>query len=82
VIVEVSVVPKSVRFSISVKDGRLKISLKSPPEKDKANMELTRELSKALGCGVRILSGHKSRRKRLDIDISEEQWQAFLSNII
>lgn len=80
-IAEVSVVPNSKRFSVSVKDGRVKISMKSPPEHNKANIELVRELSKLLGAPVRIISGHSSRRKRLDIAIEPEKWEEFLKKI-
>jgi len=77
-IAEVSVIPNSKRFSISVKGDKVKISLRSPAEKNKANLELVRELSKLLKADVRILSGLKSRRKRLEIALDEKQWEAFL----
>ncbi len=78
-IAEVTVVPKSGRFSVSVKEGKVKVFLRSAPEQNKANMELIKELSKALGCQVRVISGMKSRHKRLELDISEGEWQAFIS---
>jgi len=68
------------RFSVSAKDGKVKIFLKSTAEKNKANAELVHELSKALNREVRIISGHRSRRKRLEIDVSKEEWERFLSN--
>jgi len=77
-IADVTVVPKSVSFSISLKDGKVKIRLTSPPEKGEANAELVKELSRALGKGVRIVSGHTSRRKRLEVDASEAEWGEFL----
>lgn len=80
-IVEVTAVPKSKRFLLSVKDGKLKAFLKSPPENNKANIELIKGLSKALGCPIRIISGQTSRKKRLEIDVSEERWDAFLENL-
>ncbi len=80
-IAEVSVVPKSGSFKLSLKDGKLKAYLKSPPEKNKANLELARELSKLLDCPVRIVSGQKSRRKTLEIEISEKEWGDFLASI-
>lgn len=79
-IVDVTAVPKSGRFAVSVKAGRVKIFLKSAAERNKANAELVAELSKALGKPVRILSGHRSRHKRLEMDISEGEWEGFLSN--
>jgi uncharacterized protein (TIGR00251 family) len=80
-IVEVAVVPKSGRFELSLKDGKLKAYLKSPPEKNKANLELAKELSKLLGCQATIVSGAKSRRKVLEIDIPKERWDSFLASI-
>ena len=79
-IVDITAVPRSGRFAVSVKDSRVKVFLKSPAERSKANAELVAELSKALGKPVRILSGHRSRHKRLEIGISEEKWEGFLSN--
>jgi uncharacterized protein (TIGR00251 family) len=78
-LVEVTVVPKSKRFSVSVKDGKVKIHLRSSPEDNKANIELIKELSKALKTDVRILSGHTSKRKKLEIGMDEENWEFFLS---
>ena len=80
-ILDVSIVTKSPKFSVSVKDGMIKVRLTSPPEKGEANAELVKELSKALGVGVRILAGHTSRRKRLEIDMDEESWKAALANL-
>ena len=78
-IAEVTVAPKSGKFSISVKGDRIKISLKSTPEQNKANLELVKELSRALDSTVKIISGHKSKHKRLEISISEDEWKRFLA---
>ena len=78
-IADVTVVPKSGRFSVSVKEGKVKVFLKSAPEQNKANLELVKGLSKALGCQVRVVSGLKSRHKRVELDISEDEWGAFLA---
>ncbi|VVC04517.1 putative ACR, YggU family [Candidatus Bilamarchaeum dharawalense] len=80
-IILVSVVPDSKKFSISVKDNRLKIHLESPPENNKANVELITKLSKILGKKVQLISGHRSKHKKLAIDISEGEWNIFLKNI-
>jgi uncharacterized protein YggU (UPF0235/DUF167 family) len=49
------------------KEGILwEVSLKSKPEKNQANQELVRELSKIYG-HARILSGFKSKIKMLEI---------------
>ena len=75
---EVTVVPKSPAFAVSVKDGKVKIRLTSPPEKGKANAELVKELSALLHAPVRIVSGHTSRRKRIEAGITEAEWNAFV----
>jgi uncharacterized protein (TIGR00251 family) len=80
-IVEVAVVPKSGSFRITQKDGKLKIFLKSAPEDNKANFELITQLEKKLGCNVRLVSGAKSRHKKLDIGIQEQEWKLFLNGI-
>jgi uncharacterized protein (TIGR00251 family) len=77
-IVELTAVPKSGRFSISFKDGKAKVFLKSAAEGNKANLELVKELSKLLGTSLRIVSGRMSRRKRIEVGISEADWEAFL----
>ena len=46
------------------KGGIWAISVKSPPEKNRANAEIIKELSKVYSV-VRILSGSKSSRKRI-----------------
>ncbi len=77
-IADVTALPKSGRFSVSFKDGKVKVFLKSAAEGNKANLELVKELSKLLGAPVRIVSGHASRRKRIEIGISEADWAAFV----
>lgn len=46
----------------------LKINIKSPPEKGKANKELIKFLSKKLNKKVRIIKGKTSRIKLLSIN--------------
>jgi uncharacterized protein YggU (UPF0235/DUF167 family) len=58
---------KTSQPSFSVKKGDVwVIALTSKPEKNKANQELVRELSKTYAC-VKIVSGLKSKNKVLDI---------------
>jgi uncharacterized protein (TIGR00251 family) len=80
-ILDITVVPKSGRFELVLKDGKLKAYLKSPPEKSKANLEIVKELSRLLGCQVAIVSGHKSRHKVISANITESRWQSFLASI-
>jgi uncharacterized protein (TIGR00251 family) len=79
-IIEVTVVPNSPRFSIGYKNGRLKVMLMSQPEKNRANIELIQNLSKLLGKQVRIISGLTSKRKKLAADITEVEWKAFIES--
>lgn len=78
-ILEVIAVPKSKHFFISPKDGKIKIFLRSPPEKNKANLELVTELWRLIGRPVRLLSGHKSKHKRLDLSVTEAEWAVIVN---
>jgi uncharacterized protein (TIGR00251 family) len=80
-IVEVTVIPKSGRFELSIKEGKLKAYLRSAPENNRANLELAKELSKLLGCRATIIRGQKSRRKVLEIETTQERWESFLASI-
>ena len=71
--IEVTVVPKSGRFALERKEGKIKIYLRSAPESNKANIELIKEMKKLLGADVRIVAGGRSKRKVLEIQISEEE---------
>ncbi len=57
------VTPHSSRNELIEEDGRLKLYLHAPPEKDKANKELLKFFKKKLGVRVEIVSGMKSREK-------------------
>ncbi len=76
-ILDISVVPKSGGFRISRKDGKVKVYLKSPPEENRANTELVKEFEKLFGKPVVILSGAKSKKKRIKIPVTEEEWNSF-----
>lgn len=77
-IIEVSVIPNSKKFAISVKDGMVKVHLEKPPENNKANLELISKFSKLFGKEVHLISGHKSKHKKLAIAISENEWETFV----
>ncbi|NYZ77174.1 DUF167 domain-containing protein [Candidatus Micrarchaeota archaeon] len=80
-ILGVSVVPASPKFRITAKDGAVKIYLKSPPEQNKANLELIRGLEDIFGKPVRILSGAASKKKKIEIPAGEQEWEKFLSTL-
>ena len=80
-IVDVKVIPSSGRNEwVLDKSGALKCYLKSPAENDKANAELIKGISHALGVAqsmISIAAGAQSRRKRIKIDI-EMTYDEFL----
>ena len=51
----------------------VKAKLTQEPENGKANAELVKELSNILGQKPGIIKGHRSRRKKLKVDMSEEK---------
>lgn len=64
-IIRVKVKPNSKEFKI--KEGDVwEISLKSPPENNKANLELVKEIKKRYGA-CKILRGKASKIKTLEI---------------
>jgi uncharacterized protein (TIGR00251 family) len=71
-IIDIKVVPSSGKFEWTIdKTGTLKCYLKSKPERDKANQELLRSLSKYLKTDkVQILLGRTSRKKKIKIDLN------------
>jgi uncharacterized protein (TIGR00251 family) len=72
-IFDVKVFPNSGKKGWSIdKTGNLKCYLKSPAEQGKANEELIKSLSKALGISqnmISIVSGVQSKKKRIKVDI-------------
>jgi len=69
---DVRVKPKSSRFAIlGCRDGVWQVALTSPPEGGKANRELLKAVSKALGISksrIGIAVGDKSRNKTLSVN--------------
>lgn len=70
---DVRIIPNSKRFEIKEENNRIKIYLKSRAEKGKANIELVKALSKALGKSVRIIRGEKSRNKVIEVEGTERE---------
>ena len=80
----VRVQPRASRNEISgVIDGALKVRLQAPALEDRANealVEFLAELLKRPKAAVRILSGHHSRNKRVEIQgVTEQQILALLT---
>jgi len=72
-IFDVKVTPGSSKKGWSIdKMGGLKCHLKSPAEQGKANDELIKNLSKALGIPqdmISIIAGKQAKKKRIRIDV-------------
>ena len=82
-ILNIKVLPNASKNSIEGwENERLRIRIRGVPEKGKANENLIAFLAKEFGISksqIKILSGHTSRLKRLEIEgISEEQLKKLL----
>jgi uncharacterized protein (TIGR00251 family) len=64
---KVKVIPQSGRTELLEENGKLKLYLKSAPEKNKANLELIKFFKKEYKISVRLKSGETSREKVLEI---------------
>jgi uncharacterized protein YggU (UPF0235/DUF167 family) len=80
--IAVSVQPKTrVSDVVSLPDGTLKVLVTAPPEDDKGTEAVRTLLAKALGLAKRdvvIESGHRSRRKLLEIALDADEVAARL----
>jgi uncharacterized protein len=68
--IEIKVFPSSSREEIVRKDGWVKVYVKSAPDKGKANEAVLKLVAREHGVkksSVRIVSGHASRKKVLEI---------------
>jgi len=84
VLVSVRVQPRASKDDIAgLHDGALKVRLRAPAVEDRANEALCEFLAQVLKTpksAVRILSGHRSRNKRVEIrGVTEQQIHALLS---
>ena len=64
-VLTIKVIPHSGRMELKEENGKLKLYLKAPPEKNKANLELIKFFKKEYGLVVVIKSGMTSREKVL-----------------
>jgi len=65
-IISAKVHANSKEFKIEKKGDVLEIYVRSPPEDNKANLEIIKELTKKYG-SCRIIRGAKSKKKVLEI---------------
>ncbi|MEK6809424.1 MAG: DUF167 domain-containing protein [Nanoarchaeota archaeon] len=64
---KIKVIPHAGRTELKEEGGKLKLYLKSAPEKGKANAELIKFFKKNFKLSLRIKSGETSREKVLEI---------------
>jgi uncharacterized protein (TIGR00251 family) len=64
---KLDVVPKAGKFEIAGfgGTGSLKIKVKSPPEKGKANEEIVKQLSRRFCAKAEVMAGKFSRKKKI-----------------
>ncbi|HNT60806.1 MAG TPA: DUF167 domain-containing protein [Candidatus Bilamarchaeaceae archaeon] len=79
-LLHVKVVPCSRRFGIRKKGDVWEADLAEPPEKNRANAELVRQLEKITGRRVRILRGATGKKKVLEIEGNEQEIRRILSD--
>ena len=72
VVLEVHVKPKSRNFRIQVND-EIVILCKQPPVEGKVNRELIKELSKTFRRKVEVVSGFRSKTKKILIKHADEE---------
>lgn len=66
-LIRIKVIPNSSRTHLIIEDNKVKVYLKSVPDKNKANQELIKYLKKEYGLKAEIKSGLRSRDKVLKI---------------
>ncbi len=82
-VLNIRVVPNSSEFSVvsfDKENNLLKIRTKAKAQKGKANKELSDKLSELLGSKTEIVSGQKSRHKKLKV-LENEKTKNFLKNL-
>lgn len=79
-LLEVKVVPGSGGFRLEKAERGWKVSLTEPAERNRANVELVKELERITGRRVRILRGGTGKRKVLEIEGKEEEILGLLAD--
>jgi uncharacterized protein (TIGR00251 family) len=64
---KIQVKPNSPKNEIKIDKGIVKVSVKAPPEKGKANKEVIKFFSKLLKKDIKIIAGLTSRQKLISI---------------
>lgn len=77
----VKVSPGQDEFHVDVSGTYPRIDLTAPPDQGRANSELVNKLTQILGESVGIVSGHASRRKKMAVDLSEDEVRERLQDV-
>ncbi|MFH1779953.1 MAG: DUF167 domain-containing protein [Candidatus Micrarchaeota archaeon] len=76
---KIRVIPNASKFSVILKETGFVVKTKSPAINNKANKEVTRELTRLTGKKVFISSGLKNREKQIIADgLSDEKLAALM----
>ena len=78
IVIDIEVRPNSGQEKIEHAGDRIKIYLKAPAEKGKANIAIIKLFSKLGPC--QILSGLTSKKKRIYIETDEEKLKGFIAD--
>lgn len=70
---KIKVSTKKNKFSIRKSDKVLLVDVKSNPKSGKANLEIIREIKKIFKKETRIVLGHKSKNKIIEINCLREK---------
>jgi uncharacterized protein (TIGR00251 family) len=82
VVLEVYVKPNSKRFRMEFEGNELVVSCREAPVKGKVNRELVKELSKLFNRKVELISGSRSRQKKILIrNIEADEINQILGSI-
>jgi uncharacterized protein (TIGR00251 family) len=63
----IKVIPNAGRDEVSEKDGILVVSVRAPAEDNRANVAVMKLLKKHFGREVRLVSGHRSKKKLIEV---------------
>lgn len=79
--INIKVIPNSKHSQITKDEGHLTIHVKNPPDKGKANKEVTKLLTRFFDCKVQICSGAVSRRKQVELECNEQEFSDKLNKL-
>lgn len=82
-VLKIKAIPNSGKFGFLGFDGKeLKLSVKSPAKKGRANLEIIQELTKKLNAEITIIKGFKSPKKEILVGIPEKEFLEKLEKLL